>query len=116
MALKTTFEKLGTNLLTKYGKSITYNNITKGTFDPATFTTTPDTVVTTTVKALIGSFKTNDLSQVIQAGDVKVTFDYQIEPTKDDTLVIDSETYNIVEVIKTYAEDSKVLYVCVARK
>ena len=84
-------------LIQNFGVSYTFTRTTKGTYDPATGTTT-DTSTTFTKSGILFDYADRDIGdQTILAGDRRLFAEahaYEV----GDTLVVDGETYRVVSI------------------
>jgi hypothetical protein len=101
-------------LLAKYGKSITYNHISEGSYDPSTGDVSGKTTVTEVLKGLVVNY---ELAQIdgttVLSGDRKITFadaDLSSAPSPGDTAVLDNEVWSVVSALGTYAGERTALW------
>jgi hypothetical protein len=97
------------------GAEITINKIVAGVFDPLTGLT-GNTTTPHPINAILSRYKSNELPNIVLAGDIKVLIGNEYPPTKDDTFIINGDTYNIEYIEIVHSKNSQVLFTCVARK
>lgn len=121
-ALDKKFRKLATNLIDKYGKSVTLTSVTNGAYNPATGTSAK-TTATSTVKAIVEDYSLHSSgvrfqTGLIKAGDKKVTIaalGIITKPKPSDTITIDTVAWNIVRVVETWSGEQIAVYECQLR-
>ena len=113
----TLFGNLATDLLDKFGKSITLTVVTDdGTLNPdtgePTITETPQTV-----KAKLEPYTDKRIDgEYIQVGDIKVIMKATVTPTRDDFFTIDSVKYEIINISTEYAVEDQIIHTVQARR
>jgi len=102
--------------LSQYGSDITFRSVTKGTYDPLTGDTT-DTIVDIPTKAFIQS-QASEATQRAFNGDYEVSFFTYLssKPDKDDKIIYQSETYNIVYIAPTTLQNLNIKYEILGKK
>lgn len=119
--LDTPLAGVANTLISLLGKSLTYIEVTEGTYSAVTLKKTP-TTASTTIKGSVGNFSRNEVRGTIQATDIKVLVartDSGLPtagPKVKDRLTIDSVTYEIIAVTPTFSGDSVALYELAVRK
>lgn len=116
-ALDTKFRSLATELINKYGKSITLTSVTTGTYNPATGSVT-NTTSAVTVKAIVEDYNYRDsgvgfTEGLIKIGDKKFTvaaIDLSVAPKPGDTITLGSSTYSVIRVIETWSGEQIASY------
>lgn len=121
MTLDATARQIGLKLITKFGKAITYVSVAEGTYSPST----GSVELTTTEYQTLAIVKEADGYQIkngfCQIGDKVLTIAASSLLTQNvvvattDKIIIDSETFTIVNLIKIYSGADVVLYKIIAR-
>jgi hypothetical protein len=119
MTLDTKARNLAVKLLNKFGKIITLQSITEGSYDPSTGDMSANTITTYSPFAIIGDYNGIKLTGgTIQQGDRKVTIaalGYAL-PQPADKVIIDNESYNVIAVKNTWSGNLSALYEMQVRK
>lgn len=111
------FRPLATNLIAKYGKSVTYTSVSSGSYNTATGEAA-NTESTSTIKAIVedyGSLKQSSgfESGHILAGDKKFTIaaqSFSSSPKETDKITVDGITYMAIRVIETWSGEQIASY------
>lgn len=111
---------LASNLIDKFGKTVTLTTQSAGTYDPATRTTTI-TPTSVTPKAVIEEYTAGQMfagDGLILAGDKRLTFAAAdiTRPEPGDTVTIDSVVWTIKAVQETWSGEQVAIYVVQVRK
>jgi len=86
-----------TFMIKRFGRSLTFTRVTKGSYDPNTGQTTDTTTTYTKYGCTFDYSDQERLETTIQEGDRRVlaeAYDYKV----GDKVSLDSETYRIIEV------------------
>lgn len=91
--------KTATNLITKFGKAVTFKRETGGTYDPVTGATTPPVVELFYPPGIWQTINAENIDgTLIQAGDRMVVIDASFAPEMTDKVLINSTYWNIVNI------------------
>lgn len=106
--------------IAKYGRSVTFRQVTPGTFDPATYATTGNTTTDATVKAFFKDYKERQIDgEIIKRNDKQILIAasaLSVTPQTNDTIVDGGVTYTIVNMETVKPGDVAVLYKMQGRK
>jgi len=110
MSLQEQILPLAVSLINEFGSTISIKTKTGETYDIATGKTVP-TYTNTNVKADISSYEANEISGLIQAGDLKVMISADnITINTTDSIQFDGKTFSIIMVSPLYLQDVKIIY------
>lgn len=119
MSIYTRLNATATRLVEKFGSELTFTRVTKGTFDPATGSSSGDTTQTYTANAVKDTFSQLERSDSsVEIGDIRLiaetaTFGpYAV----DDLVAIDGFSYRLVNVDPIKPGPTVVAYELQARK
>jgi len=116
MAFYDDMQDVATELLTEFGKSITFSRITK-TFNKITGkNTTATTATTATVGVEIPINQRLVDGTRIQSGDRSLIIDASYAPVMADTVSLSGETWSIVEIQPIKPADTVIAYRLQVRK
>ena len=107
IALQTTT----TELINKIGSTLTLKKPSSSTYDVSSGEIVTVDGTTTTIKAIIESYTSQEVQGLVQAGDLKimVTHDNVIEMEKD-TIILQDREYNIINVMPELQGDVILYY------
>lgn len=114
-----TFLQFAQESIEANGASVTLRKAGTETYDPATgdLTGSPTDYAT---KGLIENYSDFFIAQgIVQSGDRKVTIaaaSLTVSPEQGDTLLIGTESFDVVEVKREYAGDTAVIHILQIRK
>lgn len=117
-ALDADFGPLAVELLSEFGKAVTLNRVTAGTYDPATSKAT-NSEKSETVNALLEDYKPYELANGLAVvGDKKLTVAAQgfKVPALTDGVTIDGTRFAIVSLQTIYSGELAALYIIQGRK
>ena len=120
-ALDAKMRALATNLIAKFGKSITLTTVTAGTYDTATRLSTP-TTSGATVNATIETYKAGEVRAsggLVLMNDKKITIasaDVAVTPSAGDTVTIDSVVWTVQAVSETWSGAQTAIFILQVRK
>lgn len=105
-------------LLADKGQSITFTRKTLASFDPVLGQETLGTATTYTGNGAVFNYKKAELKDgLIESGDIKLLLEATTTaPLIDDTCVIDSDTYRVMDVMTTSPAGTVVIYTLQLRK
>lgn len=108
---------VASSLVGKFGKAVTFTYQATGAYD----VDTGSAVVTPTASSMTGvveEYRTDELGDLIEAGDVKITFAAlgATEPKTDDTVTIGGDVFHVVRVTSIWSGDLQALYAVQARR
>lgn len=116
------FRKLSTDLIDRYGKSVTLTNVTTGSYNTATSSIT-NTTSDTTVKALVEDYSLHSSgagfdSGLILSGDKKFSIAAAgiTTPKPGDSITLDSVLWKVVRVTEVWSGEQIAMYELQARK
>lgn len=101
------------NLIEKFGTDWIYRYVEKGVYDPATNTTSTNVQTDTTVKAVRMEYKNHQLDgEVVKKGDIKLIVEAidTLLINLDGKMIIDSEVWQIINIMKTKPATKVVYY------
>lgn len=114
--LSNRFRTLSKNLIDKYGANVSIIRDSLGSFDPATQTTSPNTVLSDNVKAVITEFKSHEIDgDNVRYGDKKVLIpilglNNLSEIVPSDIIELNSKRYSVLKAEAIMGGDSIVSY------
>ena len=100
MGLASSLKKVASKSLNKLGGNVTIRQITNGAYDTATGEVS-ESNNDTVVKGLLENINNNEVNDLIQAEDKKLTIsagDITFTPTPKDKVIIASVVYNIISI------------------
>lgn len=117
MALSSEMQLLASSLLTQFGSTVTLKKPSASTYDIATGTTIVTPGTETVIKASIESYTSEEIKGLVQAGDIKIMIPSgtAVDIAKD-TIVFNSNTYQIINVEPLYLQNEIVIYNIQVRK
>ena len=96
-------------LINLYGSPITLGtNAVTDYIDGSIVEVTPPTE--NIVKAVIESYTSQEISGLINAGDIKILISNEIVPNMDTSVTFNSKAYNIINIEPTFLEGVVVIY------
>lgn len=101
------------------GTTITVTRKTVDSFDPALGYTVPGADIVATGYGVQTAYKSRDIDgTVIKLGDMRLLIGpgLSIEPSVNDTVTVDSVTWNIVDVSPVSPAGTDCLYICQVRR
>lgn len=88
-----------TELLAEFGAPVTIRRVTGGTYSPSTDATTGATTTDLAATGLVRDYRAGQIDgTTIRRGDRELVLDATVTPTVDDTVLIDSAYWDIVNV------------------
>ena len=119
-ALDKEFRKLATDLIAKYGKTVTLTSTAVGTYEPLVGqTVNASAPVSVSVKAIIKDYKREFSSEkgLILVGDKKFTIAAAgiTKPKPGDTITLDGAVWRVVDVKETWSGEQIASYSVQAR-
>jgi hypothetical protein len=112
MSLNSGLRKLTSRVVNKLTGEVTIRQITCGAYDASTGTVS-ESNTDVTIKGLIQNINNNEVNDLIQAEDKKVTIaakDLTFTPSPKDKVVISSVIYQIVRVVTEEQENTAIYY------
>jgi hypothetical protein len=112
MSLNSGLRKLTSRVVNKLTGEVTIRQITNGAYDASTGTVS-ESNTDVTIKGLIQNINNNEVNDLIQAEDKKVTIaakDLTFTPSPKDKVVISSVIYQIVRVVTEEQENTAIYY------
>lgn len=106
-------------VLTKYGQEYTFKSITTSAIDLDNPTQAPTTSSSTEIiRGYPKKVKTNEIyGDLIRIDDIILCVaEFSTEPTINDQIIKDNETWNIIRIIKFYDGETVALYNLYLRK
>jgi len=100
MTLAPSLRKVASNLVKKFGGTVTYRRVTGGSYNTTTGAIT-ETETDTTIKGVLDGVQKQELNELIQESDKKLTIaaaDLTITPSLADRVVISSVVHQIVKI------------------
>lgn len=103
MAFYPSLANTATNLLTKYGQTVTLSRLTGATFDPALGQDSGGSTATWTGKGAAFNFNSSEIDGVmIQESDIRLLLEaVSSTPEIGDQVTVDSVNYHVVSVNET---------------
>jgi len=88
-----------TELLAEFGTSVTIRRTTGGTYTPSSDTTSGATTADLTATGMVRDYRAAQIDgTVIRRGDRELVLDATVTPTVNDTVLIDSAYWSVVNV------------------
>lgn len=118
MTLDTRARQTASDLITKFGKSLTLKTVVNGTYDPATGEIT-NTETTATVLGIVKDYASNEIDgTMVLVGDRKVSIAAlgNTEPQTTDKITIDGVDWQVVAVSGIWSGELKAMHVIQVRK
>ena len=112
MGLTSGLRKATSRVVNKLTGDVTIRQITNGAYDTSTGTVS-ESNTDVTIKGLVQNVNNNEVNDLIQAEDKKVTVaakDLTFTPTPKDKVVISSVVYQIVRVVTEEQENTAVYF------
>jgi hypothetical protein len=116
MSFTTNARAAAVKLLTKFGQTVTFTYSSSETYTIAT-QTNAKTPATFTGKAVSTNYiKTEIDGSSIQQGDIRLLVENTtVAPVTDNTVVIDTITYRVMDVESINPNGSNIMYICQLR-
>lgn len=117
-ALDAVARKVSSQLITKFGATITLTRVTEGVYDPSTGSTT-NTETPETIIGVVDEYKSYDfVNGLAVEGDKKVICACQdvAQPNLGDKLTVGGITYSILQIQSTTSGEQDALYTLQARR
>ena len=112
-ALDAEIRPLASNLAREFGKTVTFVQVSSS-FDPSTGSNTETTTETSLAAAPPQSFRVENMdNSLIEKGDLVIglpALDISIEPTTQDRIKIDGDTWSIIQVAPLFSGELAALY------
>lgn len=106
-----------TELLAEFGAPVTIRRVTGGTYSPSTDTTSGATTTDLTATGLVRDYRASQVDgTVILRGDRELVLDATVTPTVDDTVLIDSAYWSVVNVRSINPAGTPVAYFVQVRR
>lgn len=116
MSLYAALAKATLEMIAEFGRSVTIKRDNKGVFDPLTSTFIGASNTETIVRAVVTGYRIHEIDgEIIKRGDKKVLFDSSADIRKGD-LLIDGDTFTILDIEEINPGDTKLLFKAQARK
>ena len=112
MGLTSGLRRVTSRVVNKLTGDVTIRQITNGAYDTSTGTVS-ESNTDVTIKGLVQNVNNNEVNDLIQAEDKKVTVaakDLTFTPTPKDKVVISSVVYQIVRVVTEEQENTAVYF------
>lgn len=106
-------------LIERLGAELTVTRSTVASFDPSLGYTVPGADLVATGSGVMDSYKSRDIDgTVIRRGDMEIYIGPELafEPAVNDTVTVDSVTWNIVNVEQVSPAGTDCLYICHVRR
>jgi len=104
-------------LIAKFGAAITVNRTTGETIDPVTNVATGGTPVTLSANGIIRRYPAKMIDGTrIEQGDKEVVLDPSVTMLIDDTLTIDGDDWNIMDINTVAPDNTPLVYFIQVRK
>ena len=119
MSLSTNLRATAIALIDKYGNDVVLKKADSTTYDVPSGTTIVVEGDSIPLKATYVSYSSDEIIGLIQAGDIKATFSYDASIVFDlasDKIIIDTITYNIVNIIPEIAQNNLITNTLQLRK
>ena len=105
-----------TNLIQKFGGTVSVIVVSKGTYNTATGVVN-DTTTETEVSGVKVDFKKNEIDgTLVKLNDIKIYLPSTVEVSKIDKLKISGNTYNIIDIKEVKPADTFLYYELQVRK
>jgi hypothetical protein len=117
-ALDAVARKVSSQLITKFGATITLTRVTEGVYDPSTGSTT-NTETSETIIGVVDEYKSYDfVNGLAVAGDKKIICAASdvAKPNLADKLTVQGIVYSILNVTETVSGEQDALYTLQARR
>lgn len=111
MTFATNMQAVASNLLTKYGRSVSFSRTVEGAYNPATSDTGSGTTTSYTGLAHPVPYTVAEIATgVVTVKDVKLLTYCTTLPLIGDTAIVDGEVYRIMNVERVSAQGSNIVY------
>lgn len=102
-------------LIDQFGSTITLQTVSNS-YNTSTGQIEETVDVSSPIKAVIDSYKSEEVQGLVQAGDIRITIGNAVAPDINTKVVFNSNTYNIINIEPLYLEDAIVIYELQVRK
>lgn len=111
---------LAQELIASYGKLVTYKIVTAGVYSPSTGIANPSTA-NLSIRCVVEDMRSNAFNaDIVKAGDKKLTFadaDFTAgKPSAGDIVVIDGDSFTVIEPKAVYSGDLVAIWQLQVRK
>lgn len=118
MALSASLRSVASKVINKFGGDVTFRRITTGAYNASTGTVT-ETAADTAIKGVLENVAKREVSDLVQAGDKKLTIAAQdlngTVPTVADKVVISSRVHQIIQVDIIEQDNEPITYELILR-
>lgn len=100
MALATSLRKVASQLVGRFGGTVTYRQVSGGAYNTTTGAVT-ETATDSTIKGVVDAVRKQELNELVQESDKKLTIaaaDLSITPNLADRVVISNVVHQIVKI------------------
>ena len=100
MSLATSLRKVASNVINRFGGTVTYRQVTGGSYNTTTGAIT-ETETDTTIKGVVDAVRKQEINELIHEQDKKLTIaaaDLTITPSLSDRVVISNTVHQIVKI------------------
>lgn len=111
MTFATNMQAVASNLLTKYGRSVSFSRTVEGAYNPTTSETGSGTITTYTGLAHPAPYTVAEIATgTVSVKDVKLLTYCATLPLIGDTAIVDSDTYRVMNVDRVSAQGTDIIY------
>jgi hypothetical protein len=117
MALAGPLRKVASKLMAKFGGTATIRRVVPGVYNPTTGTIS-ETATDTAVRGVLENVNLREVNDLIQASDKRLLIaaaDIANAPTATDEVVIESITYQVVQVRTIEQDNTAITYELILR-
>jgi hypothetical protein len=117
MALASSLRKAATKLMAKFGGSLTYRQVSGGTYNATTGAIT-ETTADYTVRGVLEDVNKREVNELIQASDKRLILaaaDLAVTPNTADRVVISTVSHQIIRVQTIEQDNTAITYELILR-
>jgi hypothetical protein len=117
MALATSLRKTASKLMAKFGGSVTYRQVSSGTYNATTGAIT-ETATDYSIKGVLEDVNKSEVNELVQANDKRLIIaaaDLSITPSTADRIVISSVSHQIIRVQTIEQDNTPITYELILR-
>jgi hypothetical protein len=117
MTLAGPLRKVASKLMSRFGGSATIRRVTPGVYNPTTGTASEFTT-DAMVRGVLEDVTQREVNELVQAGDKRLTIaaaDIVFTPTTADEVIIESVTYQIIQVNTIEQDNTAITYELILR-
>ncbi len=117
MTLAPSLRKVASKLMARFGGAATIRRVVTGAYNPTTGTAS-ETITDTAVNGVLEDVSLREVNELVQAGDKRLLIaaaDVANAPTTADEVIIESITYQVIQVNTIEQDNTAITYELILR-